>query len=714
MFKKPVFVLFLFFIFFSVVYAGGNKREALKQQFAPSMNIRQMQGDAQHESYYVGSDFSDVVNSSINVGSSGQTKEIISGEKDAYRNRKPNEANAPAMETFLGEYAIYHSEYEAKIEEEIAFVKGKVSLEVFKKNGWVKIPLAESVVGLKEASLNKKPCFVVRENNKYFVIISKPGTYLLDLEFFVKVNREREHGPGNVSFDVLPSPISILDVVMQETEVEVFVEPSIKIETEKLAKQTLATVVLPYAERVSVRWSKAIAKETIPEAQLEPKLYVDTVTLVSVGDGIVRCASRLNYSILQSEVSVLSFSLPEDVGILDVSGSQLRDWKAKPKDGRQLVDVYFNYGVKGNYSLMVTYEKNIGAGSVAAQLPDMDVLATERQRGFVGIEALTNIELAFNKLNGSSVVDVKELPQEIWSQAKHPVILAFKYPKVPYSAVIDVTKHEDIPVLLAAIDSAHYVTLFTKEGKVLTKATYQMRNNVKQFIRVSLPEGAELWSCFVSGQPRKPAKDKEGKILIPLEKSQLNNEALTQFPVEVVYLSKNSKLGIAGRLNLELPSLDIPSNELLWSVYLPDRFSYLKFNGDMELARGIGFDKGLLLGNKMAGQYRLEGKAKKLSKMNAPQPQSATSLDGFSYSDQQMDFEREVIGEFQSRGALPIKINVPEKGHLYRFSKLLVTSERPWIKAYYIRSVWGVLKWLFIVIFIGVVISFLKKIRLPR
>ena len=333
----------------------------------------------------------------------------------------------------VGEYAIYQSEYEVKVEEEIAFVKAKVNFEVF-KTGWVKIPLAASSVGLKEASLNRKPSFVIREGNDYVLVVSKPGVYNLDLEFFTKVSREREHGPGSLSLRVLPSPISLLDVEMEETEVEIFVEPSIKIEAEKSAKKTFATVVLPFTEQVTVRWSKALPKETIPEVALEPKIYADTVTLVSIGDGLAKCFSTIRYSILQSEVSNLRISFPEDVGILDVSGRQLRDWKIKTEEGRQNLDVYLNYGVKGSYVLNLTYERNVGAGSVTAELPEIYVVGAERQRGFVGTEARTNIELAFNKLTGGAqAIDVKELPQEVWLKATNPVLLAFKYLKFPYS-----------------------------------------------------------------------------------------------------------------------------------------------------------------------------------------------------------------------------------------------------------------------------------------
>lgn len=657
--RKLYLFLICFIVFFGTIasYAEKNKREQLKDKFMPR-NVRQIQNMNEQ-------DYSQSQNPQISV----QQEEL-----------SLNTVNV-VSEPFIGEYAIYQSEYETEIEEEIAFIKARVNFEVFKKSNRVRIPLVDSNIGLKEVSLNNKPAFIIRDNNQYYLIIDKPGVYKLYLEFFVKVDREREHGPGNVSFKVLPSPIAILDVVMQEKEVEIFVEPSIKVETEKLAKKTLATVILPFTPMVTVRWSPALPKEDIPQVIMEPKMFVDTTTLVSIGDGVARCSTDLHYSILQSEVSTLRISFPEDVGILNVAGDQIRDWKVKTDQGLQTLDIYLNYGVKGEYSLNVSYEKNIGQGSVTADLPVINVVGVERQRGFAGIEALTNIELAFNKLSGASTVDVKELPQNLWSRAKNPLLLAFKYLDAPYQTVIDVTKHEEVAVLVAAIDSANYVTLFTEEGKVLTKAIYQMRNNVKQFVRLTLPEEADLWSCFVSGKPVKPAKDKDGRILIPLEKSQVMGEALNQFPVEIVYLTIDSKLRRMSRLKMNLPKLDIPQNELFWSVYLPDKYHYYKFDGDVKpLKRTFhpitaGFDRGQGL------EYKKEMSPARYkdSKIRNNQLYSQTVV-----SDEEVGMFEGVAGA-RAQGVLPIKIDVPERGRMFRFSKLLITDESPWMSVSYVR-----------------------------
>jgi len=666
--RKCFILLGVFFIFIPQVFAGGKFNQK---------NIIFGGTESQYEPYYLesrqeGDKGVQIYKQELNVQESKLGRLVSNAPADAITSVQPRELS----------YAISETKYVTTIEENIAQVKATVYLGVFKKTGWVDIPLVSTDVGLKEVSLNRGAAFVKRMGNKYYLSTNKPGLYTLSLEFFLKVKREREGGPGSFTFDILPSPISELTVMMGEPQVEIFVEPSIKIDTKKEANKTQATAILPFAERVTVHWSKALPKEIIKPVKVEPKLYVEDATLVSIGDGVARCQSFLKYSILQSEVSNLRFSLPKDVGILDVQADNLRDWKVIAKDDRQIVDVYLSYGIKGAYNLAVSYERLIGDGTVTAELPNIEILDVERQNGYIGIEARTNVEVAAGQTQGANAIDVKELPQAVWSRATNPILLAFKYLKVPVSIIIDVTKHTEVPVLVAAIDSSNSVSLLTDEGKMLTKTSFQVRNNVKQFIRLQLPKHSTLWSTFVAGKPVKPAEDKEGRILIPLEKSEIAGETLRQFPVEVVYLSERPQLGLAGRIKANLAQADIPINELLWSVYLPEEYEFFNFGGDVKrIMEGQWQPSFSPFGSMRGGlQARLKQSYDQIGEQYSPSV------------NQQMVAEKE-WGKTLGKGVLPIKIEIPTAGKFYRFSKFLVTTESPGFSACYSRM-YKNMKWI--------------------
>ncbi len=654
MFQKIFLASVLAFVFAFVspamIIAGGVFKERLQQKInAPSKNI-QYNNDVISSSqceYNYQSPMEEQEGNRV-----GEDKKYDARNESRRERRKDLDQISPRP--VLSAFAVYKTDYKAEIEEDVVTVKGNVLLEVFNK-GWTQIPLIRSDVGLIDVSINRGASFVTMQAGKYFLMIDKPGRYNLAIEFLIKASRERENGPGNFNFEIIPAPISQFEFTMPESDVEIFVDPSIKLEVSREPKKTVAWAVMPNTSNINVRWSKALPKETITPVKLEPKIYLDTATYATIGEGIIRCQSTLNYSVLQSEVPSFRVALPDDVSVLDVRGGDLRDWKVSHDSGVQYLDVYLNFGVKGNYTLNLSYERTIGDGSLVAQIPWVKGVGVEREKGYFGLAAATNVELAVNKVDHVSPIDVKELPQAIWSSSSNPILLAFKYLNHPFSIDIDVTRHEEVPVLVAAIDSADYVTLQTDEGKNLTKAIFQVRNNVKQFIHLALPKDAVLWSAFVAGKPVKPAKDKNGAVLIPLEKSQSSGESLTQFPVEVVYLDKINKFGFLGAGKLVLPNTDIPVSILNWSIYFPGDFVYFNFGGDLKEAKYTGHRQGSF--GRMVSM-KAEMADKMLSSNYQVMPQQ--SLEQSSNN---------------LRGVLPIKIDIPTEGRLCRFSKMLVTEK---------------------------------------
>lgn len=659
-----------------LLIAGGMK-ERLKQKLSSPTNI-QFNNDMlnQREKEYSGGV------PSINVPQSA-----LGGEQQ--RVRRVSSVAEPRM-AVLFSYAVYKTDYKAEIEEGVVTVNGKVFLEVFKQGG-VQLPLVKNSVGLIDVSINKGKAFVITQGNMYYLMIDKPGRYNLDVEFLIKATRERENGPGSFSFDVMSSPISQFEFIMPETGVEIFVEPAIKVEVRKEAKQTAAWAVLPNTSAITVRWSKALPKETITRVKLEPKLFVDTATYVSVGEGALRCQANLNYSILQSEVSNLRIVFPEDVSILDVKARDLRDWKTSVKDGLQYLEVYLNFGIKGNFALNLTYERKALESSGVVEIPWIRAEGVEREKGYFGLAAATNVELGVNKIEHASLVDVRELPGYIWSSTASPLLLAFKYLNHPFNIRVEVTKHPEVPVLVAAIDSAEYVALQTAEGKSLSKAIYQVRNNVKQFLRLNLPKEATLWSVFVAGKAVKPATDKNGSILIPLEKSQFEKQSLTRFPVEIVYLNELPKMGLLGCLKLSLPKTDIPTSKLEWTLYLPQDYIYFGFGGDVKRV-------------KEAMRERLSAHLKK-AKLAKDRIEEAMKQEWGISEQYTTTTESKGVSSALGAGALPIKIDVPTQGKLYRFSKLLVTEkDSPWLSMGFVYC-FIKLRWLvWLLILAGIVV----------
>src|SRR5690606_39117926 len=108
-------------------------------------------------------------------------------------------------------------------------------------------------------------------------------------------------------------------------------------------------------------------------------------------------------------------------------------------------------------------------------------------------------------------------------------------------------------------------------------------------LRIALPAGAELWSVSVGGRAVQPAKAGDGRVMIPLVRSQTSGGALAAFNVEVVYVESGDKTPNSGRgtFKAELPRADAPSTYVAWTIYSPKETKVIErsIEGDLRKVR---------------------------------------------------------------------------------------------------------------------------------
>jgi hypothetical protein len=260
--------------------------------------------------------------------------------------------------------------------------------------------------------------------------------------------------------------------------------------------------------------------------------------------------------------------------------------------------------------------------------------------------------------------------------------------------VLDIKKHEDLPVIGTVIDYASGVTLFTEDGKLVHRVIYKVRNTSKQFLELELPIDAQIWSVFVGGEPAKPRLN-DSKVLIPLNRSRQGTTGLVAFDVELIYFMKAKRFGRFGSRNSIFPTPDILISQMLWSVYLPEGYSVLHFGGSVEkekIAKGIRpllgatrkvtsyFDTELPEpGEQEQDEARRQRDAKELKKQfsanlalaEAQLVEQIRNEDQFGKRVQ--DLQAGAVPA--SGGVLPIRIEVPTTGQLFRFAKTIVSED---------------------------------------
>ena len=562
-------------------------------------------------------------------------------------------------------------------------IRASMDIVVWKPKGWVRIPVIGDTVAPVSVTLDGKETSLSAGASGWFMLMLEgPGRHKLDISFFV--NSTFEEGVVSFAFPCSRTPLTHMKLRLPTPDAGVHVPAAASVLTERETDSLTAEIVFRPTDRLGVNW-------TLPSALRKPKPVEEarvtclTSTLASVTERYITCESRLHYDVLRGGLDTLRLRLPSEVNVLTVNG-QGAAWSRSESDDGQQIEVKINHMVKDRYELAIRYEAPFENEIVSVKVPELIVEDIVCETGYIGVTARGNVEInASAEVEGLTRVDISDLPTAVRAMSPNPILLAFKYTEHPYLLAMDVRKLADVPVRVASIDRAEFTTVVTDEGMVVTRAAYDVRNNVKQFLRVDVGEDAEIWGAEVGGQVVKPARDKQSStILIPLFKSIETNRRLGTFPVELVYMERMSRMPkLTGKLDLRAPATDILANEVRWEVLVPEGQQVYRSRGDVkpiESGRAASFRRGPTAareatGTKRATAYRLREGIERfmITDINNPAG-SAAAMSPRRSSGAAGRRAPDARADVAIAGVLPVRIDLPVEGIAHYFKRAIVSQ----------------------------------------
>ena len=591
---------------------------------------------------------------------------------------------------------------------------------VLKKDAFVKVPLLPQEAALEDIRIGQEQALVINENGFHQVLFRRPGEYRVSARFSAPWV---EKGPQKLDFQIIQTPVTLLDLLIPMKPVDVEIPQASSIETRIQGSDTRVSAVIQTGTGLSVRWRKQM-----PVAEKLPaRIYSETNHLVSIDDDALRVKTDIFLNILHNEISGIRLEVPGSINILTITGEGVGEWQESVLAGSRQITIPFTYGIKGSTLVQVSAEKPFTEG-MAVEFSGLRVFGTVRETGTIGVELNTSAEIKVSEQTGLEKIPVARLPATLVERSAKPMILGFKYLRHPYSLVLDVEKHEKIAVPMAAVHSASAVTLFTEDCKVVHRLIYQIRNSSKQFLEVQLPEKADVWSVFVGNEPVESSINDRGMLLIPLIRSRTVNNNLDTFPLELIYCLTGSAFPSFGSRSGFLPAADLLISQIVWSVYLPNDYAYLHFRSTLEKEEIIrGFP--LLSGGKRVFDEK-EAKSMPSASIQDRRQRLDRAYKGKDYQsqfrnvpleeaqlEQQVDNEMGFSGRLEdlakqeiplspggyATGVLPIQIKIPTGGQVYRFARTLVKTGDPLtMEVIFVRQIWRkVFGWLVFIAVIG-------------
>lgn len=303
-------------------------------------------------------------------------------------------------------------------------------------------------------------------------------------------------------------------------------------------------------------------------------------TLVSLDDVTTTITSTIEIEVKSGALDALSLRVPEGLELLEVTAPSLRH-HALSDDG--ILRIELTQPMEGRFRVEVVCER-ITEQEEQLEVPLLGVVAAEVERGRIGVEALAPFGVDARAVERMSPIDPAELPEQLLLRTDNPILHAYRYaqadPAPRFS--VGITRHREVQTPHAVIDEATYRTLYTRDGVAVTTARYLVRNRRQQFLRVGLPEGAEVWSARVDRRDETPAIEASSEGDAPTVLLEIVSAA-DAFEVELVYATPVPSLGAFGRLNSELPRLRVVVTRTTWELFVPSDAHYAEPSTSMTL-----------------------------------------------------------------------------------------------------------------------------------
>ncbi len=458
-------------------------------------------------------------------------------------------------------------DYELHVSGDLATGRASVTVDVL-KDGWVRVPVPTGLL-VREARLDGKLVSLVpgvpgKGGNHLCALLSHAGRSVLELDIDVPVTVSA--GDESLSLPSTESGVTRAAVDLPRKGIDLRIAGGLISDKSETTSDTKWLAYGRGNEALIFTWRKKVQDHHI---ELPLRLRGSLTQLTSLAEDSTSIYAEANLEVVQGAARQVHMQLPEKITVNQVSGAEVADWEMK--NGELIVS--FLEPVEHSARFVINGEARLSRDGII-EIPLLRLLNTERDTGGVAVEILGAGEIKDQKVEGLEDADATDLGEMVAGR-QSPALVAFRARPGQAGAVrslsLNVARYDQQAVLMANVEEARYQVLMSTDGKELVQARYAVRNNQRNFVKITLPAGATVWSASLAGRPVRPGQSPDGSLLLPLEKSRGGEDA-PAFAIEILYLMKASAWDEKGKQKLTLPSLDLPISRTGVLLYYPPLF----------------------------------------------------------------------------------------------------------------------------------------------
>ncbi|MHC4780071.1 MAG: hypothetical protein ACYTFG_15980, partial [Planctomycetota bacterium] len=312
-----------------------------------------------------------------------------------------------------------------------------------------------------------------------------------------------------------------------------------------------------------------------------PQVSLKSTVFYGLRGSTIFTAAHLEYKIRKAAVDHVSFLLPEglDKGVM-IQGAGVKPASQLLTPRGTLWTVPLQTRVIGSFDLFITFPVPLDeAKGVSLVVPWIRGAGVSSELGRVAVEASEEAKID-TEPKGLEEIDPEEIdiPSGFWTGGR--ALFAWKYSKPGWSLSMSVTRHETEDVARVIVEKLSGTVQVDPSGGETVRATFQVTESGLQDFRMTMPEGAELWSLTVDGTGVKPARS--GNLLIV----PLDPKGPTRRMITVVYRRPQNDISVFGKFATAYPEVvfdgnRVPVLESAMDVIVPEDFQLVAVAGSM-------------------------------------------------------------------------------------------------------------------------------------
>lgn len=419
---------------------------------------------------------------------------------------------------------------------------------------------------------------------------------------------------------------------------------------------------------------------TVSDAGTEKRSEMESRNLYSIEPGNIRSTFNYSFVFVRKGLEKIDFIIPAGMEIMSVGGKDILTWEEKKEGNSSLLSITLDSKTQKPSEILITGETAYEGKDIKQSLPMLLPVGIDRLKGVAGIAAMDETEVTIDKKEQMQEIDISDLPGTLYAPAGTKMIFALKYAwnrqETSPGTTIGIRQYDRAAVLAANIESAEFTTLCTDKGKSLIRAKYLIRNNIKQNLKVTPPDGFILWSSFIDGNSVKPIVTGDNALLVPLKKS-LDPSTSVSFMLELIFFGKETEMKEDGILSFKLPECDLQIMRIGWELLLPQGYEYDEWSGNYTQVGTHEYTE-------ISSQPKEQPDQKYINIDNRNSLVNQFALNEAQQRQMNAQTER-LIQQFQQKenvakmreGRFPVKFDLPRIGKQFLFKKLLLIGKAP-------------------------------------